>query len=211
MIRRHLMAAIFSAVALPAAAHAGPQLGVIVQWGGRQAVNVAYNEGYARGVRAGEEDARRGNRFAFNDERDYRDADQGYRREYGSRDAYRLEYQRGFEVGYELGYRRVAPGRERYDDRGRYDGRGGYGGPGGSARGRYDIAAQQGYNDGYEAGFDDGRDRRRFDPIGESRYRSGDRGYKSSYGSRDLYKANYRDAFRSGYEDGYADATRYRR
>jgi hypothetical protein len=211
MIRRHLIAAALATVTLPATAWAEPQSGVIVQWGARQPnSNVAYHEGYLRGIRAGEQDARRGDRFEFYDEGDYRSADHGYRREFGNREYYRNEYRRGFEAGYSNGYRGVRGGR--YDTPGP-GGRYGYPGyPGyGDARGRFDVAAQQGFNDGYEAGFDDGRDGRRFDPIAESRYRSGDRGYRSSYGARELYKANYRDGFRDGYEQGFRDATQYRR
>ena len=85
--------------------------------------------------------------------------------------------------------------------RGRGRGRGGYQ--------TNDYAFQSGFTDGYEAGLDDGRDRRRFDPVGEGRYRSGDRGYRGDYGTRDAYKFRYREAFREGYEDGYGDGQRY--
>ncbi len=64
-------------------------------------------------------------------------------------------------------------------------------------------------NDGYEAGMNDGRANRRFDPIGEGRYRSADRGYERRYGSKDAYRNNYREAFRQGYSRGYEDARRY--
>jgi flagellar biosynthesis/type III secretory pathway protein FliH len=70
-------------------------------------------------------------------------------------------------------------------------------------------AYEQGFNDGYEAGLDDGEDGRRFDPIAESRYRSGDRGYEREYGTREAYKIDYRNAFRQGYEAGYNDGRRY--
>ena len=53
--------------------------------------------------------------------------------------------------------------------------------------------------------LDDGLDRRRNDPIAESRYRSGDHGYRGEYGSRESFKIQYRDAFRNGYEQGYRD------
>jgi hypothetical protein len=75
--------------------------------------------------------------------------------------------------------------------------------------GRLDVATQQGHSDGYEAGLDDARDGRRFDPIAERRYRSADRGYNGSYGPRDVYKANYRTGFLKGYEDAYRDAARF--
>jgi len=63
-----------------------------------------------------------------------------------------------------------------------------------------------GYADGYEKGLDDGRDGDRFAPEKQKWYRDGDRGYKGSYGSRDRYKIDYRDAFRQGYDQGYRDS-----
>jgi hypothetical protein len=66
-----------------------------------------------------------------------------------------------------------------------------------------------GYSDGYEKGLDDGRDRRAFDPTRHNWYRSADRNYDPSYGSRAAYANVYRDGFRSGYEAGYGDGERY--
>ena len=151
-----------------------------------------YNEGYQRGQSAGAEDSRRGDRFEFTDESDYRRGDAGYRSQYGNRDRYRDSFRYGYQEGYRNGY-------------------GGYGqygnghmatgamavGPSGNAyprwpnggyTDRYDPAHQTGLNDGYEAGLDDGRDNRRFDPVSEGRFRSANRGYESEYGSREAYK-----------------------
>ncbi len=66
-----------------------------------------------------------------------------------------------------------------------------------------------GYADGYEKGLDDGGDRREFNPTRHSWYRSADRNYDPSYGTRAAYANIYRDGFRSGYEAGYADGERY--
>jgi len=66
-----------------------------------------------------------------------------------------------------------------------------------------------GYADGYEKGLDDGGDRREFNPTRHSWYRSADRNYDPSYGTRAAYATVYRDGFRSGYEAGYADGERY--
>lgn len=93
---------------------------------------------------------------------------------------------------------------------------------GGPDRGRFDRYAYErarmlrererlaalAFRDGYDAGLRAGRDRRRFDPGVDSRYRSGDRGYHRDFGPRDLYRSFYRDAFRDGYERGYMDARR---
>jgi hypothetical protein len=194
--------------------------------------SLASDEGYARGVRAGEDDARRGQSYDARDELEYRRADAGYRPQYGSVDRYRDEFRRAFENGYAEGYRRGGGygrggypggnpgggypgsgypggyGRGGWNDGPAYPGRGG--GPG-NPNLRYDLAFRTGVNDGYERGLDDGRDGRRFDPIAESRYRSGDHGYERRYGSKDLYKARYRDGFVRGYEEGYVDGQRYDR
>ena len=195
----------------------------------------AYNTGYDRGTRAGTDDGQRNRDFNFVNKSDYRNADSGYRREYGDRERWRSDFRLGFESGYRDGYSRYRPTYRNGDvygnggyGNGGYGtggyGNGGYGNGGyrngggpppwsnGRARGRggyNDAAYQTGFTDGYEAGLDDGRDRRRFDPVGEGRYRSGDRGYNSNYGTRDAYKLRYREAFREGYEDGYGDGQRY--
>lgn len=202
---RHLT--IFSAlsallVAVPTAASAA-QVSVQLQFG-QSAARAAYDEGFQRGERAGIEDAQRGQRFQFTDESDYRRGDVGFQSRYGNRDRYREEFRRGFEVGYGSGFARVT------------DQWGNYGGPRvtpgyntGYGYQRYDLASTNGYDDGYQEGLKDGRDRNAFDPVRESRYRSGDHGYRSAYGPRDIYKARYRDAFQQGYERGFADARRY--
>lgn len=195
MLKNHLPWMCVFALLIPAAARAGEP-----QWGPQSRVDAAYQEGYNRGVRAGSDDVRRGAAFNFSINLDFRRGDYGYRPQYGSRDRYRSEFRRGFEIGYQTSYRGGGP-----------VGRGGPPWSSGRAGGRFDVAAQQGYSDGYEAGLNDGRGRRQFDPIGERRYRSADRGYNRSYGDKDRYKANYRVGFRSGYEAGYADATRYGR
>jgi hypothetical protein len=186
----------------------------------------AFQNGYDRGANAGAEDRRRGDRFDYVDETDYRRATDGYRREYGPEDRYRNEFRYGYQSGYRVGfegYRQADPyGRNQADPYGRYEdprqygrgragvpppwanGRGRYGAPG-----RYDLAYESGFTDGYEAGLDDGDRRRALDPTNERRYRSADHGYERQYGPREVYKNRYREAFRQGYEAGYEDGRRY--
>jgi hypothetical protein len=77
-------------------------------------------------------------------------------------------------------------------------------------RGGYrDYAFDNGFRDGYREGFDAARDRRRYEPLREKRYREGDNGYNRRYGPREFYKAYYRDGFRAGYEQGFREG-RYR-
>lgn len=202
------VAALVSALALAPASLAFAQY--------RPYQSEAYGQGLERGVRAGEEDGRRGESFNYTDEGDYRSADAGYRSQYGPRELYRDEFRRGYQAGYQTGYSRY--GRAPYqndpwygDARNRnprnpqvpYDPR--YGG----TYQQRDLAVMNGFNDGYERGLDDGHDRRRFDPVGESRYRSGDHGYERYYGPKDVYQMRYREAFRSGYQRGFDDGRRY--
>jgi hypothetical protein len=63
-----------------------------------------YESGYARGV----SDGREGERYDPVRHREYREADQGYTRNYGSLDAYKNNYRAGFRQGYEHGYREGA-------------------------------------------------------------------------------------------------------
>jgi len=163
----------------------------------------AYDIGYREGVQEGQNDARRGRDFSYQRHDEYRDADNGYRRGVGDRDDYRRSFRQGFQTGYSEAYNRNA--RNGYP-RGNYpvygDNRGGVYYP--SNRGVYrSPAADNGYRDGFEAGRDDARDGDRYDPIRTSRYRSGDHNYEGRYGSRDVYKRDYRAAFEQGYREGY--------
>ena len=166
----------------------------------------AYDNGFREGVWNGERDARDRREFRVNRSGEYRDADAGFRRGDGlSREEYRRVFRDGYEAGYREAFDRVARSYER--DRPvvvvpppavRQDPR--VVTPDGGYRSR---AAQNGYQDGVEAGRNDARDRARFDPIRAKRYREGDHDYESRYGSRDQYKREYRAAFEQGYREGY--------
>lgn len=160
----------------------------------------AYDNGFRSGVEHGEHDARDRREFRIERNRDYRDADEGYRG-YGDRDTYRRFFRDGYRAGYTDGFNRVA----RFD-RGRFvtpvvpypEGRAAY----------RSAAARSGYRDGYQAGRDDARDRDPYDPRRAKRYREGDHDYSSQYGPRDDYKRDYRAAFEDGYAQGYRDTSR---
>src|SRR5688572_23890051 len=82
--------------------------------------------------------------------------------------------------------------------------------PNSGSRSGYNSAAyDNGFRDGLEKGREDARDNDSFDPVRHSRYRSGDRGYNSRYGTREQYKLTYRDGFESGYAQGYGSRPRY--
>jgi hypothetical protein len=165
----------------------------------KQATRDDYYRGYEQGIRDGEQDARRN--------RPYQSA---------SRRSDNGNFRNGYADGYRDGYYQVR-GTIRNDRRqdgiffprdDRRDGGAVRRAPGG---GYQEPAFARGYSDGYEDGLNDGRDRNSYDPVGEKDYRSGDKGYYGSYGSKDAYKNNYRAGFRQGYEDGYRDGGARRR
>ena len=168
---------------------------------------VAQDEGYRRGLLAGQEDRRRGAPFNFTGESDYRHADVGYRSEFGSRDQYREEFRSAFAAGYREGYsnldsRRYGPPGPPAWSNGRA--RGAYNNGYYNQYGRSDLAFNTGYADGYDEGLNDGRKNHRNDPLAESRYRNGDHGYERNYGAIETYRSNYRQGFTNGYEIGRA-------
>ena len=149
----------------------------------------AYDNGYRSGLRAGERDARDGRVFEMERQRDWRDADGGYQRDFGDRELYRRVFRDGFRAGYSEAFNRravvIAP-----------------------RAAAVSPAAQIGYRDGFDAGRNDGRDRDRYDPQRARRYREGDHDYDRRYGSRDDYAREYRAAFQRGYDEGYRGARR---
>jgi hypothetical protein len=84
-------------------------------------------------------------------------------------------------------------------------------GAGRAIRRYQEPAYARGYSDGYQHGWNDGRDRDRYDPVGHRDYRDADQGFYGSYGPRSAYRTNYRAGFRPGYEAGYRDGQRSRR
>jgi hypothetical protein len=70
----------------------------------------AFARGYSDGWEQGLEDARDRDRYDPVRHGDYRSADQGYQRSYGSKDAYKNNYRSGFRQGYENGYRDASRG-----------------------------------------------------------------------------------------------------
>jgi hypothetical protein len=74
----------------------------------------AYDNGFRDGVRAGEHDGRDRRRFEPTRHGDWRDGDDGFRREYGDRGVYRRNFRAGFEAGYAQGYRQYDRGYRRY-------------------------------------------------------------------------------------------------
>lgn len=70
------------------------------------------------------------------------------------------------------------------------------------------IAEAQGYSDGLREGANAIRQRKRYNPYGEGKYKKGTNGYKSRFGNKSTYKRFYRQAFERGYNEAYNRDTR---
>jgi len=157
-----------------------------------------YYRGYQQGLREGEQDARRNRPFSSATwENGRRNTDVDFRN--GIADGYRDGF---YQVRGQARSNDRVPGGVSYPRDDRRDGGVVRRAPGGYQ----EPAFARGYSDGYEDGVNDGKDRNRYDPVGEKDYRSADKGYNGSYGSKDAYKNNYRAGFRQGYEEGYRQA-----
>ena len=73
--------------------------------GARVSDEPAFARGYADGFKHAQEDRRERQRYDPVGHRDYREADQGFSRSYGTLEAYRNNYRAGFRAGYDAGYR----------------------------------------------------------------------------------------------------------
>lgn len=88
----------------------GPWSGPPVGAGGRPSGypgvsdDIGYANGFEEGYKRGLDDGRDRDRYDPRRHGRYRDADQGYRREYGPKGVYEASYRRGFEHGYDQGY-----------------------------------------------------------------------------------------------------------
>jgi hypothetical protein len=74
-------------------------------WGGSQQLRqTALNAGYNNGIKEGRNDQRKGDRFNFTDESDYRNASKDYNSRLGSKSLYQRYFRQGFENGYRDGW-----------------------------------------------------------------------------------------------------------
>jgi hypothetical protein len=67
----------------------------------------------------------------------------------------------------------------------------------------YQLALNQGYNDGVNVGREDVYRRQSYNPQRSHYYKSATTGYSSGYGNKDAYKQAYREGFARGYDAGY--------
>ena len=212
------------ALGTPMASSAQP-VATPVQWGQtapRGDYQRVYDNGYRTGLREGERDARSGRLADYRSQDEYRRGSNNNGWGLGNSNAGNADvFRRGFAEGYQAGYQRL---RGSYGSQGypggayspqwgnAYPG-GSYGSPNGAYAypgGTYRTpAVQRGFEDGYNDGRNDARDNDRYEPTRKKKYREGDDGYNSRFGSKDQYRNDYRQAFQQGYDRGYRES-RYR-
>jgi predicted small secreted protein len=71
----------------------------------REVERRAYDNGFREGVRQGERDGRSNRRYEPQGHSEWRNANGGFRREYGDQNLYRRNFRSGFEAGYSQSYR----------------------------------------------------------------------------------------------------------
>ncbi|HZQ19599.1 MAG TPA: hypothetical protein VFA90_12825 [Terriglobales bacterium] len=103
---------------------------------------------------------------------------------------------RAYESGYDQGYQN---GRDAdRDNNGQNDQYGT------RADSNGNLATQNGFQDGANQGLQDRQAGHSSRATKHHDYKEGDRGYSSSFGSKEQFKASYRQAYIQGYEKGYS-------
>jgi len=69
---------------------------------------MGFDRGFRDGLKHGRKDGDKHRSFSVARDSDFRDADNGYHRDYGNRDFYRRSFREGFRAGYAQGYNRYA-------------------------------------------------------------------------------------------------------
>jgi hypothetical protein len=180
---------------------------------------LAIVNGYADGYEHGLGDRRNRESFNYQHADEYRNARSGYSTDWRLERDYQNWYRQGYSRGYSDAYygrsrnRDYDRGRvDRYPSANRYPAYGGGYGSGGyydNREGDKDrddvarIAAQNGYNSGFQRGQYDAQQRNRPNPQGHGAYQFGYDGFDRSWGSASTYQQYYRQYFVQGYQDGY--------
>lgn len=163
----------------------------------------AYGRGFEDGVRSGQTDLQRGKQKDPSKSESYEDAP-GYRSTYVDKGLWKRQYRQGYLAGYGralgdgwTGQDGVAADRRRYPD----------------ASGPHDnaYAAANASDPGYQHGYQDGmiegqrdvrRNKRDVDITRNDRFNDAP-GYCSTYGSKDQWKAGYRQGYAAGYQQAW--------
>jgi len=154
-----------------------------------------YEHGYRDGFAYGRDAHARGAALDTNGDA-YRNADHGFKPEFGPKEEYETGYREGYRQGADDGF---ANRMERFEKMFASESEM----TPNPRWGSYDVAAEMGYRDGVKTGIKDARERHSFRPTEHDQWKDGDRGYHDSLGDKGAYKAAYRKAYENGYRDGF--------
>jgi hypothetical protein len=157
-----------------------------------QARQYGYDRGYKDGAGRGKHEGRERDPNDYQTP-DWRQATRGYKGWMGPMEVYQRGYQEGYREGFRSGFESVARPWGN-GERGAYGWRGGYN------DGR-DVAYRFGYQDGAEVARGDLEQGKPYNPNPRSMYGDRDHGYRSEFGNKDAYRAEYSDAYRRGYDE----------
>lgn len=158
-----------------------------------------YHDGYSKGQHEGRE--RDPNDYQTPD---WRQATRGYQSWMGPVQVFQNAYRDGYRTGFQAGYRSVNRGGwgdgdgDRDDIRPINDGHYPYG-----SWGRGNVGYNIGYQDGAAVAREDTAKNKPYNPNPRGMYDDEDHGYRSEYGSKDVYRAQYANGYRSGYQAAF--------
>ncbi|HVO79754.1 MAG TPA: hypothetical protein VMT28_03425 [Terriglobales bacterium] len=158
-----------------------------------------YRDGYSKGQHEGRE--RDPNDYQTPD---WRQATHGYLPWMGPVQVFQNGYRDGYRTGFLAGYRSVNARSRGDGDGDRDDIRPVYnsGYPYGSW-GRGNVAYNFGYQDGAGVAREDIAQNKPYNPNPRGKYDDEDHGYRSGYGSKDAYRAQYASGYRAGYQSAF--------
>jgi hypothetical protein len=175
--------------------------GYYSQRGYGQAQQYGYQSGYRDGYSNGQHEGRERDPNDFQTP-DWRQATRGYQSWMGPVQVFQNGYRDGYRSGFQAGFRSVNRGwgdGDRDDIRPIYDG-GRY--PLGNW-GRGNVAYDFGYQDGALVAREDIAKNKPYNPNPRGPYDDQDHGYRSEYGSKDAYRAQYAGGYRAGYQSAF--------
>jgi hypothetical protein len=179
-------------------------------------VRIAQANGYSEGFESGLTDRANRGRMSYQSRREYTEATQGYRTEWGQLPTYQASYRQAYARGYQDAFN----GRSRnrsfdrarvYRDYSRYGYDPYYNYPSyrtGAATIALNTLAERAANQGFEDGFLRGQyDRnigvRRPNPRGHGAYEHALNGWDPEWGGASTFQSYYRTYFEQGYRQGY--------
>jgi hypothetical protein len=173
----------------------------------RNVVQQQYQRGYQDGFNQGRQDRMRGARHDDRSGQYDRRGSNGRSGDQGQ-NAYRDGYRAGYEAAYRQASNRGVWGGPGSNNRGAGgvpdpNNRGVWGVPGNGRGGYTQVAYDNGYRLGLQAGGEDRSAGKSFDLQRHGTYRDADNGYSSSYGNKEAYRQQFRQGYMQGYQQGY--------